>query len=48
MRGEPLDGRTDLFSLGVLAYGMLSRIRPFGGETIKVPFTVQTDPTEAP
>jgi serine/threonine-protein kinase len=34
VRGEPLDGRTDIFSLGVLAYEMLSRIRPFGGDTI--------------
>jgi len=34
IRGEDLDGRSDLFSLGVLLYELLSRKRPFEGETI--------------
>ncbi len=32
IRGEGLDGRTDLFSLGTLAYELLAKRKPFRGE----------------
>jgi len=31
LRGEPLDGRSNLFSLGVILYEMVTEIRPFSG-----------------
>jgi serine/threonine-protein kinase len=34
IRGEELDGRTDIFSLGVLLYEVLCKRRPFEGETL--------------
>ena len=33
-RGNPVDARTDIFSLGVMLYEMLTRRQPFTGETI--------------
>ncbi|MEM7483044.1 MAG: serine/threonine-protein kinase [Acidobacteriota bacterium] len=46
IRGDELDGRCDLFSLGVVLYEMLSNERPFSGETIStlVYQILQTEP----
>ncbi|MEM7048967.1 MAG: protein kinase [Acidobacteriota bacterium] len=46
IRGEELDGRCDLFALGVVLYEMLSREKPFAGESIStlVYQILQTEP----
>jgi len=50
LRGDPVDGRSDLFSLGIILYQLLTGHRPFqGNSTHTISFNVlNRDPVPAP
>ncbi|MEW6594998.1 MAG: serine/threonine-protein kinase [Thermodesulfobacteriota bacterium] len=48
VRGDQLDPRSDLFSLGILAYEWLSGRKPFTGETISAQLNAILTATPAP
>jgi serine/threonine-protein kinase len=48
IRGEPVDARTDIFSLGVLAYELLTYTRPFSDHISTVLYKIMNESPPSP
>jgi serine/threonine-protein kinase len=46
--GQPIDGRSDLFSVGVILYEMLTATKPFRGEVITIAHNIVSEPHPEP
>ena len=48
VKGQPVDGRSDLFCLGIILYELSTGIRPFGGENLAAIFNsiAQNNPAD--
>jgi serine/threonine protein kinase len=49
VKGAPVDGRTDIFSLGIVIYEGLTRRKPFGGDSLTtISYRIVHEPFEPP
>ncbi|HVR42737.1 MAG TPA: protein kinase [Thermoanaerobaculia bacterium] len=49
VKGAPVDGRTDVFSLGIVLYECLTRRKPFGGDSLTtISYRIVHEPFETP